>query len=164
MPVPLELRLPEGWHAASPERMGVPDAAFVALHAHPDDGFTANVTVDSAYRPDAAPLAEIGDESVADLAGVAETLDVTSRREIGSAAAPGLTQTLALTTAVNGVRRELTQSQVYLSLLDVHDPGRRVVVRLILTATAAQHDDVLEDFRDIVATVRPTPDTQNPSE
>ncbi|WJV48135.1 hypothetical protein [Streptomyces flavofungini] len=153
--VPLELRLPESWQAAPPELVGVPDAAFVAVHAHPDDGFTANVTVDSAYRPDTATLAELGDESVADLSVVAESLDVMSRHEIGSAAAPGLTQTLALTTVVNGVRRELTQSQVYLSLLDVRAPGRRTVVRLILTATTAQHDDVLEDFRDIVATVRP---------
>ncbi|MFH8990859.1 hypothetical protein [Streptomyces sp. NPDC017940] len=155
MPVPLELRLPEGWHAASPERTGVPDAAFVALHAYPDDGFTANVTVDSTFRPDTATLAEIGDESVGNLGEVAEALDVVSRHEIGSAAAPGLTQTLTLTTTVGGVRRRLTQSQVYLSLLDVHDPARRAVVRLVLTATATQHDDVLEDFRDIVASVRP---------
>ncbi|GGO47603.1 hypothetical protein [Streptomyces lasiicapitis] len=155
MPVPLELRLPEGWHAASPERVGVPDAAFVAVHAQPDEGFTANVTVDSAYRPDAATLAEIGDESVRNLSGVAESLNLTSRHEIGSAAAPGLTQTLTLTTVVRGVLRELAQSQVCLSLLDVHDPDRRMVVRLILTTTAAQHDDLLEDFRDIVATVHP---------
>lgn len=160
LPVPLELRLPEGWQAAPPELAGVPDAAFVAVHPHPDDGFTANVTVDSAYRPDTAALAEIGDESVGDLSEVAESLDVTSRHEIGSAAAPGLTQTLALTTVVNGVRRELTQSQVYLSLLDIHEPNRRVVVRLILTATAAQHDEVLEDFRNIVATVRPISEAQ----
>ncbi|MFH9074056.1 hypothetical protein [Streptomyces alboflavus] len=155
IPALLELRLPESWQAAPPELVGVPDASFVAVHAHPDGGFTANVTVDSAYRPDTATLAEIGDESVADLSTVTESLDVTSRHEIGSAEAPGLTQTLALTTVVNGVRRELTQSQVYLSLLDIHAPDRRMVVRLILTATTAQHDDVLEDFRDIVATVRP---------
>lgn len=47
------------------------------------------------------------------------------------------------------------QSQVYLSLLDVTDPSKRAVIRLILTVTASQHLAVLEDFRDFVRTVRP---------
>ncbi|MET7635708.1 hypothetical protein [Streptomyces sp. NPDC005078] len=37
------------------------------------------------------------------------------------------------------------------------DPDKRVVIRLALTATAAQHDAVLADFQDFVRTVRPTP-------
>jgi len=38
---------------------------------------------------------------------------------------------------------------------DVDDPGRRAVIRPVLTVTASQHQDVLEDFRDSVSTVRP---------
>ncbi|WP_406386973.1 hypothetical protein [Streptomyces sp. NBC_01618] len=52
-------------------------------------------------------------------------------------------------------RRPRRQSQVYLSMLDVADPSRRAVIRLILTVTASQHLAVLEDFRDFVRTVRP---------
>ncbi|MFH9617442.1 hypothetical protein ACH4MM_27575 [Streptomyces pratensis] len=38
---------------------------------------------------------------------------------------------------------------------DVDDPGRRAVIRPVLTVTASQHQDVLEDFRDSVSSVRP---------
>lgn len=46
-------------------------------------------------------------------------------------------------------------AQVYLSMLDVADPRKRSVIRLVLTATASQHPTVLDDFRDFVRTVRP---------
>ncbi|MFJ6633451.1 hypothetical protein ACIQMR_18995 [Streptomyces sp. NPDC091376] len=47
------------------------------------------------------------------------------------------------------------QSQVFLTFADVLDPHRRAVIRLTLTATAAQYDEVLEEFQDFVPTVRP---------
>lgn len=55
------------------------------------------------------------------------------------------------------VRRDLVQSQVFLALVDIADPSRRAVLRLALTATAAQHDAVVDDFRSFVRSVRPDP-------
>jgi hypothetical protein len=49
---------------------------------------------------------------------------------------------------------------VYLSLTDVVDPHKRAVVRLALTATAAQHDAVLADFQEFLRTVRPDTGTE----
>ncbi|MEU9228653.1 hypothetical protein AB0D40_30325 [Streptomyces massasporeus] len=60
-----------------------------------------------------------------------------------------------MSTVAGGVPRDLVQAQVYLSLLDVADPRQRVVVRLVLTATAAQFPCALGDFQDFVRTVRP---------
>jgi hypothetical protein len=58
-------------------------------------------------------------------------------------------------------RREVgSASQVYLSLTDVVDPHKRAVVRLALTATAAQHDAVLADFQEFLRTVRPDTGTE----
>lgn len=155
LPVPIEFELPEGWRAAPPDEVGAPGAAFVALHPQPDAGFTANITIDGEYRPDAAALPEIAHESVERLRQAGTSVEVTGRREVGSADAPGLTQTLSVAAVVGGVPRDLIQSQVYLSMLDVADPGKRAVIRLVLTATASQHPDVLDDFQDFVRTVRP---------
>ncbi|MFD6338850.1 hypothetical protein [Streptomyces sp. NPDC060131] len=155
LPVPIEFELPEGWRAARPDEAGAPGAAFVALHPRPDAGFNANITIDGEYRPDTATLAEIADASVERLGQATTSVVVAGRREIGSADAPGFTQTLALSTVVGGVPRDLVQSQVYLSMLDVADPQKRAVVRLVLTATASQHPSVVSDFQDFVRTVRP---------
>ncbi|MFC7637679.1 hypothetical protein ACFQWA_17150 [Streptomyces thermogriseus] len=43
-------------------------------------------------------------------------------------------------------------------MLEVTDPHRRAVTRLVLTATASQYPAVLDDFRDFVRTVRPDTD------
>ncbi|MET9832336.1 hypothetical protein ABZ078_24240 [Streptomyces sp. NPDC006385] len=155
LPVPIEFELPEGWRAAPPDEVGAPAAAFVALHPQSDAGFTANITIDGEYRPDEATLAEIAHASVERLNQAATSALVTGSREIGSADAPGFTQTLAVSAVVNGVPRDLVQSQVYLSMLDVTDQRRRAVIRLVLTATASQHPSVLRDFQDFVRTVRP---------
>ncbi|WP_308435261.1 hypothetical protein [Streptomyces minutiscleroticus] len=37
----------------------------------------------------------------------------------------------------------------------MEDPRKRAVIRLMLTATAAQHDTVLHDFQAFVRTVGP---------
>jgi len=161
LPVPIKFELLEGWRAASPDEAGAPGAAFVALHPQPDAGFTANITIDGEYRPDAATLSELAEESVERLRRAAVSVDVTTRREIGSEEAPGLTQTLTVSTVAGGVPRDLAQAQVYLSLLDVADPRQRAIVRLVLTATAAQFPYVLQDFQNFVRTVRP--DTDAPS-
>ncbi|GGZ67425.1 hypothetical protein [Streptomyces bluensis] len=155
LPVPIEFQLPEGWRAAPPDEVGAPAAAFVALHPQPDAGFTANITIDGEYRPDEATLPEIAQASVERLRQAATSVVVTSHREIGSADAPAFTQTLGVSAVINGVRRDLVQSQVYLSMLDVADRRQRAVIRLVLTATASQHPAVLSDFQDFVRTVRP---------
>ncbi|MGW5459308.1 hypothetical protein [Streptomyces sp. NPDC003996] len=49
-----------------------------------------------------------------------------------------------------------------LSVLDVDDPHKRVVIRLVLTSTASQHPDLLDDFRELVRTVRPGEGTTTP--
>ncbi|MER6016323.1 hypothetical protein [Streptomyces bluensis] len=155
LPVPIQFELPEGWRAEPPDAVGAPGAAFVARHPQPDAGFTANITIDGEYRPDPATLPEIARESVEHLRASGTSVEVVGGREIGSVDAPGLTQTLAVSALVGGVHRELVQSQVYLSMLDVDDPRKRAVIRLILTATASQHPYVLGDFQGFVRTVRP---------
>ncbi|QNS05812.1 hypothetical protein [Streptomyces xanthii] len=155
LPVPIEFELPDGWHAAPPDEVGAPGAAFVALHPGADAGFTANIAIDGEYRPDDAPLAALADASVAQLRASGARVEVVERSEKGSAQAPGLLQELAVTAAVSGVLRELVQTQVYLGVLDVADPHRRVVIRLVLTATEAQHPTVLDDFQAFVRSVRP---------
>jgi hypothetical protein len=156
LPVPIEFKLPEGWHGAPPDEVGAPGAAFIALHSWPDAGFTANITIDGAYRPDMATLPEIADGSVARLRKTGASVELTDRREMGSAEVPGLIQKLAVSATVGGVPRDLVQTQVYLCLLDVTDPHKRAVVRLVLTSTATQHRGVLSDFEDFVRTVRPS--------
>ncbi|MFF0837393.1 MULTISPECIES: hypothetical protein [unclassified Streptomyces] len=155
LPVPIDFDLPEGWRAAPPDEVGAPGAAFVAVHLPSDGGFTANITIDGEFRPDPATLPEIADESVRRLGRAVTSVMVTGRRETGSPEAPGLTQRLSFSTIAGGVSRDLVQSQVYMSMLDVSDPHKRAVIRLILTSTAAQHPAVLDDFSDLVRTVRP---------
>ncbi|MEU4210387.1 hypothetical protein AB0F13_10400 [Streptomyces sp. NPDC026206] len=129
--------------------------AFAAVHPQPDAGFTANITVDGEYRPDAATLAELADESVERLREVAESVVVAHRREVGSPDMPALTQRVTFSAVADDTRRDLVQSQVYLSMPDIEEPHKRAVIRLALTATAAQHDTVLADFQDFVRTVHP---------
>ncbi|WP_155058851.1 hypothetical protein [Streptomyces blattellae] len=155
LPVPIQFELPEGWRAAPPDEAGAPGAAFVARHPQSDAGFTANITVDGEYRPDAATLPEIAHESVERLSQAVSSVEVIGHREIDSADAPGFTQTLAVSAVVGGVHHDLVQSQVYLSMLDIADPRKRAVIRLVLTSTASQHPDVLGDFQGFVRTVCP---------
>jgi hypothetical protein len=147
LPAPIEFRLPEGWRPAPPDEVGAPGAAFVGLHPDPDNGFTANITVDGEGYPEPASLPELR-ETGADVS-------LADRSEVGSADAPGLTQTLSVRAAVNGAPRDLVQSQVYLSMVDTQDHGRGVVIRLVLTASAEQYAAVLPDFQYFVWTVRP---------
>jgi hypothetical protein len=155
LPVPIEFSLPEGWLPARPEGVDASGVAFAAVHPHPDAGFSANITMDGEVPPDAMTLADLADESVGHLREVAESVVVAGRREVGSADAPALTQRVTFSAVAGGARRDLVQSQVYLSLSDVEDPHKRAVIRLALTATAAEHEAVVGDFQDFVRTVRP---------
>ncbi|MEU5189855.1 hypothetical protein AB0G83_22325 [Streptomyces klenkii] len=160
LPVPIEFSLPEGWLAADPEAGGGVGVAFAAVHPQPDAGFTANITIHGENWPDTATLVDLADESVKSLRDFAESVVVADRREVGSMDAPALVQRLAFSAVADGKRRDLVQSQVYLSMLDVADPHRRAVVRMALTASASQHDTVLGDFQDFVRTVRPSAGTE----
>ncbi|MCX5405790.1 hypothetical protein OHA37_18080 [Streptomyces sp. NBC_00335] len=156
LPIPIEFRLPGGWlPAAPPDGVDVPGVAFAAVHPHPDHGFTANITVAGEVPRDSATLAELADESAQRLREAARPVVVAHRREVGSADAPALTQRLIFSAVVGDVRHDLVQSQVFLTFPDVRDPHRRAMIRLALTATAAQHDEVLRDFQEFVRTVRP---------
>jgi hypothetical protein len=164
LPIPIEFRMPDAWRPAAPDEAGAPAAAFVALI--PDGGepggFTANVTIDGEFPPASATLTSLADRSVEVMRGLPAEVTVLDRAEVGSAAAPALTQTVRLTTPVDGADRELVAAQVYLSMLDTHDPTKRAVIRLILTATAAQARAVMPDFQWFVSTVRPESPPSDP--
>ncbi|MFD7630964.1 hypothetical protein ACFV7Q_33915 [Streptomyces sp. NPDC059851] len=155
LPIPIEFSLPEGWRPAPPDEVGAPGVAFVALHPEPDAGFTANITIDGDFWTGGETLADMAEASVERLRGVAGPVTVAGRREFGSEDAPGLGQRLTFSAVVGGVPRELVQSQVYLSMQDVTDPHERVVIRLILTVTAAQEDGVRGDFQEFLRSVGP---------
>lgn len=155
LPVPIEFSLPEGWRPAPLDETAAAGVAFVALHPGPDAGFTANITVDGDFRPDAATLDDMADESVERLREAAGSVVVAGRREIGTADAPGLAQRLTFSAVIDGTPRDLVQSHVYLAVLDLADRHQRAVIQLVLTATADQHDRVLGDFQDFLRTVRP---------
>jgi hypothetical protein len=161
LPTPIAFRLPENWRPVSPDDVDAVGAAFVAMLPDPDRGFTANVTIDGEYRPDAAPLTSMADKSLQTLrAALADPGDVAVlyRSEVGSVQSPALTQTLHITTPFDGAEIDVLQSQVYLSMLDSKDPSRRAVIRLVLTATTSQHRAALPDFQWLVSTVRPDAD------
>ncbi|MEV0412549.1 hypothetical protein AB0I68_17520 [Streptomyces sp. NPDC050448] len=155
LPVPIEFSLPDGWRPAPPDEVGAPGVAFIALHGRPDDGFTANITIDGEFLADGVTLEELADASADRVREAAVTVEVGGRRGIGGPDAPGLTQRLTLSAIVAGVPRDLVQSQVYMTIADVTDPHKRALVRTILTATAAQYDSVLGDFQEFLRSVRP---------
>ncbi|AQT72223.1 hypothetical protein [Streptomyces sp. fd1-xmd] len=156
LPVPIEFRLPEGWLPARPEGFDAEGVAFAAVHPQPDAGFAANITIDGGFPKDGVTLEEIADASVERLRAFAGSVVVEHRREVGSQESPALTQRLAFSAGADGGDvRDLVQSQVYLVFVDTGDPHKRAMIRLALTATAAQHDSVLEDFQEFVRSVRP---------
>ncbi|KIF06403.1 hypothetical protein PL81_07730 [Streptomyces sp. RSD-27] len=158
LPVPIGFSLPDDWRAAPPDEVGASDAAFVALHPHPDSGFTANITIAGDLVPDGTTPEVLADASSVRVRAIAETV---GRRAIGSPDAPGLTQRLTRSAVVAGVHRDLVRTQVSMTLRDAGDAHRHAVIRTALTATAAQHDSVLgdfqnfQDFQDFLRTVRP---------
>jgi hypothetical protein len=156
LPVSLEFELPQGWVAAPPDEVGAPDAAFVALRPEEwPSGFTANITIGGALRVDQASLADLADESVETLAANTLTATLDGRNEFGDEETPGLTQLVRIRERINGVERALAQCQVYLSMSDVDDAAKKVVLRLALTATEEQLAGVIGDFQRFVATIRP---------
>lgn len=155
LPVRIEFSLPEGWTAAPPDEVGAPGVAFVALHPRSIAGFTANITIAGQVRDPELTMTALADESVRRLEANTGPVHVRMREEVGTDIAPGITQTLDILATVDGQALSLVQTQVLVSMRDVHDPDRRVVLELVLTCTPEQLDDVLGDFRRFVRGVRP---------
>ncbi|MFI7342963.1 hypothetical protein ACIBUY_34080 [Streptomyces sp. NPDC050085] len=161
LPTAVDFQLPEGWSPASPETCDSFGVSFAALHPHPDDGFTANITLDGEVPARDTPLTDLADTSLELLAQTAESVHVVDRREVGPADAPALVQRVVLEAAVEHERRDLAQTQVYLPLVDTDDPHKYAVIKLALTSTTEQHHEVLEDFQAFVRTVRPSAQEEN---
>jgi hypothetical protein len=155
LPVRIDFSLPQGWTAAPPDEVGAPGVAFVALHPGPVDGFTANITIAGQLRDPELSMTALADESVRRLEVNAGPVRVHRREEIGTDTAPGITQTLDILATADRQALPLVQTQVLVSMRDVHDPDRRAVLELVLTCTPEQLDDVLGDFRQFVRGVRP---------
>ncbi|MBA0124154.1 hypothetical protein H0B56_01200 [Haloechinothrix sp. YIM 98757] len=153
LPVPIEFTLPEGWQSATPDEVGAPGVAFIALHPESRDEFTANITVSGEIRTDDALLTSIADEAVAHLEQ-GGSVELQNRTEVGTSDAPGLTQVLILSTTVDGSQLDLVLSQVFLSVADAEEPHKRAVLQLTLTARTTQFDTVVGDFQQFVRTIR----------
>jgi hypothetical protein len=158
IPVPIEFSLPEGWSSVPPDKVGTPDAAFVALHPGSiHDGFTANITLTGEIRGEDEELTTIADEAVERLrAGGAQNVKLGRRNEVGSAENPGLTQAVKLTIPLNGRPTDLVQFQVFMALYDQQDPSRRAVLHIVLSALLEdQFEKVIDDFQQFLSTIKP---------
>ncbi|MEU6390361.1 hypothetical protein [Streptomyces sp. NPDC046939] len=156
LPTAVDFRLPQGWSPAPPETCESFGVSFAALHPHADAGFTANIALDGVIPPTDTSLADLADTSLELLAQTADSVHLVDRSEAGPADAPALVQRVVLAAAIEQERRVLAQTQVYLPLVDADDPQKYAVIKLALTSTTEQHDEVLEDFQAFVRTVRPS--------
>lgn len=156
LPVPIEFALPDGWRAVSPNEVGTPKTAFVALH--PDtasSGFTANITMSGDIRAEDVAMTAIADEALERLRADVREVRLGRRNEVGSADDPGLTQAVGLSVELNGRPRDLVQFQVFIGMRDRRDPARRAVLEVALTALPDQFPQVIGDFERFVATIKP---------
>lgn len=156
IPVPIEFSIPEGWLSVSPDEIGTPNAAFVALR--PDtggDGFTANITISGDVRGGDVPLAEVAAEAVERLRRGAHEVTVGNAQATGTAANPVYTQPLRIDADVAGRRRYLVQYQVFMGFPDTADPSRRAVLQIVLSATPETFQPVFADFEEFLATLGP---------
>ncbi|UJW31028.1 hypothetical protein L3Q67_38510 [Saccharothrix sp. AJ9571] len=156
VPVPLAFQVPDGWQPVSPEGIGSPGTAFVALNlATTGSGFTANITLEEEYRPDQTSLSELADASLRGLAERTSATRLLDRADVGGLEAPGLTQVIGITATVDDMVREVVQAQFYLALPGIDDPRNRVVLLAVLTATEEQFPEVVGDFGAFVGSLKP---------
>ena len=157
LPIPLTFRLPnDHWQPADPDALGVTNAAFLAIRAEHDGvGYSPTLTVSGGLRTDAASMDDIGDEAVGVFAQQAAEVELVTRRDYGSPEAPGLLQVVGGTLAAEERTFDLRQAHVLIAMADVHDPERRVVVKIVLSTTYAQFETYLPELQDFVATLRP---------
>lgn len=165
LPIPIEFELPTGWSAVSPEDVGATPLAYVALHDRTHGRFRANITIAGALRADSqtrparpagpAELEELGEAAFARLAQGAGVTMV-QRRAISSHGAPGLAQVVQVSTSIEDGPIDLTQGQAYLHLTDPQEPGRQMMVEIVLTCVAEESGVLVPQFEEFVASVRPT--------
>ncbi len=155
LPVPIEFSLPDGWLSVPPDEVGTPEAAFVALHPPAEQGFTANISITGELRSDGASLSQAADESLQRLESEFETVYLGKRDELGSPAAPGLTQAVRLAADLNGSSQDLVQLQAFLGMADSQDAERMAVVQCVLTALPGQFEHVVPDFQQFLSTIQP---------
>lgn len=78
------------------------------------------------------------------------------RVEVGSGTARGVTQVLDIAASAGSRPLDLVQHQIFISVQDMNDPGRRAVLELVLTQARGQPAALLDDFRKFVDTLRAT--------
>ena len=166
LPVPIVFRLPnEHWQPADPEALGVTNAAFLAIRReHEGDDYAPTLTVSGGLRTDPATMDEIGDEAVAVFAQQAADVELVTRRDYGSAEAPGLLQVVGGTLFAGERRYDLRQAHVLIGMSDVEDSERRVVVKIVLSTTYAQFDTYLPELQEFVASLHPEQRPDGPAD
>jgi hypothetical protein len=152
LPVRIGFGLPEGWTSAPPDEVGAPGAAFVALHPPAHNGFTTNITISGDYRDDDVELETVAEESVARLTKSVGGVRVLTSTPVDS----GFTQTLEITSTIEGRSHNLVQCQAYLSMHDIEEPAKRAIIDLVLTTTADRFDEFVKDFQYVVRSVKPS--------
>ncbi len=154
IPVPIEFSLPPGWRSVPPDAVGSPAAAFVALRPPAVDGFTPNITI-SGELGDDVPLTVLADDALAKLRREVGQVRLGKRTELGSYDSPALTQAVRMGITLHGRPLDVVQLQVFLGMRDVREPGRRVVLHIVLSATPDRFDAVVGEFQRFIATIRP---------
>jgi hypothetical protein len=157
LPVPIEFSLPPGWKSVSPDKIGTPEAAFVALHPeNAQHGFTPNITISGETHEDDVTLVELGDKTVDRLrAAGARDVQLGRRNETGTPEDPGLTQAVKLNVDLQGQPRDVIQFQVFLTMRDRNEPRRRAVFQVVLSSLPEQFPTVIGDFEKFLSTIAP---------
>ena len=164
LPVPIRFELPGAdWEAVPPESRGVTNAAFLAVRHGTGDDYEPTITISGDWRNDPATLTQIADESLVLARTQATEVELLKRREMGTEHAPGITQLIGATIAMNGRTYDLRQAQALTGLVDVEDPTKRVVVIYTFTCTYRQFETYGPEFQDFMRTVRVVPDDEAPA-
>ncbi len=156
IPIPIAFRLPDPvWQAVDPTSLGVTNAAFLAVRReHVGDDYAPTITVSGDTRLDDATLEQIGDEAVEVLSAQAGDVELIKRRDYGSDQAPGLLQQLDCRITTEAGELDIRQLQALLEMRDVSGGGGRVVLKVVLSTTFAQHDACLPEFQEFLRSVR----------
>lgn len=149
---PISFRLPDGWQAVPPGRLGEPHVDFAAIHLGTHgSGFTANITLNGDLLPDPADLPLRADLGMHLLREQGAEVLLARRTDHGSPDVPALSQDLVVTTRAGDRTLELAMSQFYLAAPNA--AGRPAMICAALTSTLAQFPTVIEDFRRFLSTI-----------
>ncbi|MDA3647487.1 hypothetical protein LZ318_34035 [Saccharopolyspora indica] len=142
----LTFELSGEWTPVPAERFADPGVVMAAQHGPSRTGFTANIVVTTVpgglWAAEADWLAQLAESYVA--------VCLLCRNEFGTADTPGCARVVRLRSAGTDV----VQTQV---LVEMAATAGSIVVRMALTCTPDQLDEVLPDFEDFVGSIRPAP-------